>query len=103
MESDALYLKPELSLNLLAQYTGIPSKTISAVLNQHLNTSFNEFVNEYRVRAFKQKLCTDAVKHLTIAGIAAECGFSSQATFQRSFKQLTGLSPSEFKLRTLQS
>jgi AraC-like DNA-binding protein len=103
MEADTLYLDPELSLNLLAQYTGIPPKTISAVLNQHLNTSFNEFVNEYRVSAFKQKLCTDAVKHLTIAGIAAECGFSSQATFQRSFKQLTGLSPSEFKLRALQS
>lgn len=103
MEQDAVYLNPELSLNLLAQHTGIPQKTISAVLNQHLHTSFNEFVNEYRVNAFKQKLCTDKVKHLTIAGIAAECGFNSQATFQRTFRQLTGLSPSEFKLQAMQS
>jgi AraC-like DNA-binding protein len=73
------------------------------VLNQHLHTSFNEFVNEYRVSAFKQKLCTDEVKHLTIAGIAAECGFNSQATFQRTFRQVTGLSPSEFKMQVLQN
>ena len=103
MEQDALYLNPELSLTMLAQHTSIPQKTISAVLNQHLHKSFNEFVNGYRVDAFKQKLCADDVKHLTIAGIAAECGFNSQATFQRTFRQLTGLSPSEFKLQRLQN
>jgi len=103
MELDNLFLNPELSLSVLSQHTGIPQKTISAVLNQHLHTSFNEFVNGYRVDAFKQKLCTDDVKHLTIAGIAAECGFNSQATFQRTFRQLTGLSPSEFKLQALQN
>lgn len=103
MEQDVLYLNPELSLTMLAQHTSIPQKTISAVLNQHLHKSFNEFVNEYRVNAFKQKLCADDVKHLTIAGIAAECGFNSQATFQRTFRQLTGLSPSEFKTQALQN
>jgi AraC-like DNA-binding protein len=101
MEQDALYLNPELSLNIIAQHTGIPQKTISAVLNQYLHKSFNEFVNEYRVNAFKKKLCSDHIKHLTIAGIAAECGFNSQATFQRTFRQITGLSPSEFKLQAL--
>jgi AraC-like DNA-binding protein len=103
MEQDALYLNPELSVTTLAQHTGVPQKTISAVLNQHLHKSFNEFVNGYRVDAFKQKLCADDVKHLTIAGIAAECGFNSQATFQRTFRQLTGLSPSEFKLQAIQN
>lgn len=103
MDLDNLFLNPELSLSLLSHHTGIAQKTISAVLNQHLNTSFNEFVNGYRIDAFKQKLCTDDVKHLTIAGIAAECGFNSQATFQRTFRQLTGLSPSEFKLQALQN
>ena len=103
MEQDKLYLNPELSLTLLAKHTDIAQKTISAVLNQHLNTSFNEFVNGYRVDAFKKKLCADDVKHLTIAGIASECGFNSQATFQRTFRQLTGLSPSEFKLQAVQN
>lgn len=99
MEQDMLYLNPDLNLNTLAQHTGIPQKTISAALNQYLHKSFNEFVNEYRVNAFKEKLCSDDIKLLTIAGIAYECGFNSQATFQRTFRQITGLSPSEFKMQ----
>jgi AraC-like DNA-binding protein/uncharacterized membrane protein YeaQ/YmgE (transglycosylase-associated protein family) len=97
MEKDAVYLNPDLNLNMLSQYTGIPAKTISAVINRHLHKSFNEFVNEYRVEAFKQKVQQPGMNNLTFAGIASECGFNSQATFQRTFKQVTGLSPSEFK------
>ena len=41
MENDAFYLNPDLNLNMLSEHTGIPAKRISAVLNQHLNKSFN--------------------------------------------------------------
>jgi AraC-like DNA-binding protein len=103
MEKDAVYLNPDLNLSILSQYTGIPAKTISAVINQHLHKSFNEFVNEYRVEAFKEKVQQPEMNNLTFAGIAFECGFNSQATFQRTFKQVTGKSPSEFKNQVLQT
>lgn len=96
MEQDLLYLNPELNVNLLAQHTGIAPKMVSSVLNQHLDKSFSSFVNEYRVAAFKKRIQEEEMQHLTITGIAMECGFSSTATFQRIFKQLTGLSPSGF-------
>jgi AraC-like DNA-binding protein len=86
MEEDKMYLDPNLNLHLLASHTGIPPKTISAVLNQHLQKSFNEFINQYRVEAVKTKLQQQESGHLTIAGIATECGFNSQATFQRTFR-----------------
>ncbi|MGX5820179.1 helix-turn-helix domain-containing protein [Chitinophaga lutea] len=97
MEDERLYLDPALHLSMLAQHLDIPQKTISAVLNQHLRQSFSEFVNTYRVEAFKRKVNDDSLSHLTINGIAMECGFSSQATFQRIFKQLAGMTPSEFR------
>jgi AraC-like DNA-binding protein len=97
MEQENSYLNPNLSLAIMSEKIGIPQKIISAVLNQHMKKSFNEFVNEYRVNAFKEKIAQTAWKHLTIAGIATECGFNSQATFQRTFKDLTGKSPSEFR------
>jgi AraC-like DNA-binding protein len=103
METDSIYLNPDLNLNILSKYTGIPAKTISAVINQHLHKSFNEFVNEYRIAAFKEKIQQPEMDNLTFAGIASECGFNSQATFQRTFKQVTGLSPSEFKNQVLQT
>lgn len=97
MQEKKLYLNPQLNLSLLAQETGLPQKTISAVLNQHLYKSFNEFVNEYRVEAFKDKIQQTGFENLTIAGLAYECGFNSQATFQRTFKDMTGMPPSEFR------
>ena len=97
MEQDALYLDPSLNLTLLSGHTGIAPKTISAVLNQYLHTSFNEFINEYRIREFKKRVVEANLQHLTITGIAFDCGFNSQATFQRTFKQVTGMSPSEYR------
>ena len=103
MEEDKLYLDPNLNLGLLSEKTAITQKNISAVLNQYMYKSFNEFVNEYRVAAFKEKILQSETEHLTIAGVAFECGFSSQATFQRTFKQITGMSPSEFRNMAIQT
>jgi AraC-like DNA-binding protein len=96
METDRVFLNPELNLSILSHNTGIPQKTISAVLNQHLQKSFNEFINGYRVAAFKEKIGQPGMEQLTIAGVAAECGFNSQATFQRTFKEIEGMSPSAY-------
>jgi AraC-like DNA-binding protein len=95
VHQDRMFLNPELTLNDMAKATNIPQKTISAVLNQHAGKSFNEFINQYRIEEVKKRLL-ESQPHLTITGIAFECGFNSQATFQRTFKQFTGLSPTEF-------
>ncbi|MBZ4189156.1 helix-turn-helix domain-containing protein [Niabella beijingensis] len=97
MEQDRLYLNAALTLQMVAQHTGLTSKTISAVLNQHLRKNFNEFVNGYRVALFKERLLANGAEQLTFTGIANDCGFSSPATFQRVFKQIAGMSPSEFR------
>jgi AraC-like DNA-binding protein len=97
METDKVYLNPALNLAIMAEATGFPPKVISAVLNQHLEKSFNEFVNGYRVEAFKEKIGQPGMEQLTIAGVAAECGFNSQATFQRTFKEITGIAPSTYR------
>jgi AraC-like DNA-binding protein len=97
MEEDVLFLNPNCNLSLLAQHTGLPQKTISSVLNQHLQKSFNEYVNEFRIEAFKKKILEPGQEHLTITGIAFDCGFNSQATFQRTFKEFTGMSPTEWR------
>jgi len=99
MQADKLYLDPELTVEKVGRHVQLPAKTISFVLNQHLQKSFNGFVNEYRVAAVKQSLNDPSNGHLTLTGIAFECGFNSQATFQRTFKQLTGVSPKQYGSR----
>ncbi len=96
MEKDKLYLNPALTVAMLADHTGISAKNISAILNQYLQKSFNEFVNEYRVKAIRERLLNGETRELTIAGLAYEGGFNSLPTFQRAFKSVTGQTPSEF-------
>ena len=96
MEEDQLWLNPELDLNMLSQHCHIAAKTLSMVLNQHMKTTFNEFVNEYRVLEVKNRLLRPESRSFTIAGLAYECGFNSLPTFQRAFKAMLGYSPKEF-------
>lgn len=96
MEEDRLWLNPDLNLSLLARHSNIAPKTLSAVLNQHMNKTFNEFVNEYRVFEVRKRLLMPESRTLTIAGVAYECGFNSLPTFQRAFKTTLGLSPKEY-------
>jgi AraC-like DNA-binding protein len=98
MEDQQLYLNPNLNLFMVSQKTGIPAKIISSVLNQSLGKSYNEFVNEYRVAEIRKRLLKPESKELTIAGLAYECGFNSQPTFQRAFKSIIGQTPKEFLL-----
>ena len=97
METDLLYLDKSLNLSLLSRHISLPAKTVSILLNQHVQKSFTELVNGYRVEAFKQKILEPGMHALTIAAVAAESGFASQATFQRVFKEITGSAPSEFR------
>lgn len=96
MEHDKLYRDAELNLTRLASHLGISSKIISAVLNQKLGKSFNEFINEFRVNEIKDRLLKGESKKYTLTALAFECGFNSQPTFQRAFKSVVGVTPSEF-------
>jgi AraC-like DNA-binding protein len=96
MKVDKIYLDPELTISKLSSHLGFPARKISSVLNRHLQTGFNEYVNQYRVDEVKEQLLnTDTRKTSTIA-IAYNCGFNSLATFQRVFKNVTGITPKQF-------
>ena len=96
MTEDKLYLEPDLELRRLVKHVGSDQRTVSHVLNHYFHMSFNTFVNHYRVEEVKQRMVVPEKKHLKLSGIAFECGFNSQSTFQRAFKQSTGLSPREY-------
>ncbi|MEN0005280.1 MAG: helix-turn-helix domain-containing protein [Bacteroidota bacterium] len=90
------FLEQQLSLNTLADQLGTTNKKLSWLLNQHLQTNFNDFVNRYRVEAFKEKVAEGNSQTLSIVGIASECGFRSKSSFYRAFKKHEGCSPSDY-------
>ncbi len=91
------YLNESLSLSELADELNISDKKLSELLNQHLNTNFYNLINEYRVREVKKRLADMENNKYTLLSIAYDCGFQSKTSFNRVFKQKTGMSPSRYK------
>jgi AraC-like DNA-binding protein len=94
--TNKLFENPELSLTDLSARLQTNPSVLSKIINQGFGQNFNDFVNQYRVEAVKEKLL--AGEHLvqTLPGIAYDCGFNSKATFNRAFKKAIGTSPGEF-------
>ncbi|WP_299116557.1 AraC family transcriptional regulator [uncultured Winogradskyella sp.] len=96
MVDQKAYLNPELNLSDLAKMGNMTRGQLSETINSGFNKNFNDFVNGYRVEAFKNMLKENKQQQLSLLGIAQECGFNSKATFNRVFKKLTSFSPTEY-------
>ncbi|NJN26540.1 MAG: AraC family transcriptional regulator [Cyclobacteriaceae bacterium] len=90
------YLNQNLTIGELAELLHMPTYQLSQLINDQLGQSFYEFINTYRVEEVKLRFFDPKYSHLTLPGIAMECGFSSKASFNRIFKQMTGLTPTEY-------
>jgi AraC-like DNA-binding protein len=96
MEYDKLYLNGKLSIQDVSEKLTIPKQYISEVLNEHMNTNFQDFINRYRVEEFIIRLKNDQNNHFTLLGIATEVGFNSKSSFNAIFKKFKGLTPTQF-------
>lgn len=96
MKDEKPYLNPDLNLSELADDLKMNRGQLSQVINSGFGQNFNDFVNNYRVNAIKEKLNEGSHKQLSLLGIAYDCGFNSKATFNRVFKKLTQTSPTEY-------
>ncbi|MFN3852702.1 MAG: helix-turn-helix domain-containing protein [Spirosomataceae bacterium] len=91
-----LFINPTLTLQELADKTGLHPKKLSFVINQGFGMNFNDFVNYYRTQAVISKLKSGEHNLFTLLGIAYECGFNSKSTFNRAFKKQTSITPKEY-------
>ncbi len=87
------YLDPHLSLRDLANMMGIHANQLSQALNEGFDKNFSEFINSYRLEAFKAKVADPGQQHLTILALAYESGFNSKTVFNSFFKKMMGKTP----------
>jgi AraC-like DNA-binding protein len=97
MKDEKPFLDPELTIARLADLLGTGPERLSSILNKRLNKNFFDFVNHYRVEEFKNLAQDPANSKLSIMGVAWDSGFNSKATFNRVFKQLTGITPGQYR------
>jgi adenylate cyclase len=93
MEAEEWFQNPSLSLRDLAENVNTSSNKLSWLLNEHIGKNFNEYINAFRLEAFKTKALDPSNSHLTILGLAYESGFNSKTVFNTFFKKMEGRTP----------
>ena len=67
------------------------------MLNAGRGESFYDAVNSLRLAEVQRRLLTADARRLTVLALALEAGFNSKTTFNRIFKEKTGLTPKEYR------
>lgn len=89
------YMEP-IRIDELSAWCHISETHFRRLFSEYMNMSPLEYINLVRVQTACNYLKnTDE----SMADIAGKCGFTTLSTFNRNFKQVTGVSPSEWRKR----
>jgi len=97
MRSQKPYTQAGLKLSDLADRLSLRVQETSELINQGTGMTFYEFLNFHRVEEVKRRFLEPQFHHMSIIGIALDCGFNSKSVFNEAFKELTGVTPSEYR------
>jgi AraC family transcriptional regulator len=89
-------LDREITLAQLAQVAGLSMFHFARTFTRAMGVSPSRYVSRMRLEKAMAKI---AAGKLSLAEIAFEAGFSSQASFTRTFHRVTGLTPGEYRTR----
>ena len=96
MRTTKPYTNPDLKISDLAAMTGRSSHDLSFIFNQHMQQSFYDYINRWRVDEFKSIVAGSDASRYTLTALSQMCGFSSRASFFRHFKAIAGMTPAEY-------
>lgn len=93
--AEKIYRDMELSREKLAAKLAVNEGVLSRVVNQCFQENVSMLINRYRFEEAQARLIKE--KDVSITVIAFEVGFSSIPSFNRVFKQLSTMSPTEYR------
>jgi AraC-like DNA-binding protein len=93
LETEKLYLDPDLNLTRLAHRLHVPVKKLSAAINQTTGESVSRLINGYRIKT----VCADILDNETaITQAMFTAGFSTKSNFNTEFRRVTGQAPRQW-------
>lgn len=96
MDGEKLYKNPEISLSEVAQKIPVHPNVLSQVINTVEQKNFYDYINFQRVEEFQRIVLQLKSNQFTLLSLAFESGFNSKTSFNRNFKKITKITPSEF-------
>jgi AraC-like DNA-binding protein len=95
MNEEKYYRNFDISIKSTADELSITPHQLSMYLNKKLRIDFRNFISRYRVDEAKQLLIDKLDQNVLTIGF--HVGFGSKTSFNVTFKELTGRTPSEFR------
>lgn len=95
-EERKVFLNPDFKLNQISNESGIPAHHLTYFFNDIKKISFSDWRNSLRIEEAKILIRQGETGNFTLQSISLKCGFSSQNTFIRAFKNATGTTPSTY-------
>jgi len=96
MEQKKPFTNPDLTLGEMAEQLDVHPNNLSQVINSVAQKNFYDYINSRRVEEFIYLAGRPENQQFTLLSIAYECGFNSKSSFNRNFRRITGLSPSDY-------
>ncbi|MBQ8813713.1 MAG: AraC family transcriptional regulator [Lachnospiraceae bacterium] len=90
------YSNPDFSITLMADRFHVSIAYMSYLVKQELGQNFSDYLWALRLEKAKELLLTTDT---SIDEISVTVGYLNVASFRRKFKQETGLTPSQFRVR----
>jgi AraC-like DNA-binding protein len=98
MTAERIYRRENVTIGVLASRLAIPEYRLRRLINQRLGyRNFNTFLNNHRVEEAKAALADPAQVEVPVITIALDAGFQSLGPFNRAFKAVTGVTPTEYR------
>ena len=96
MQQQTIYLDPDISIKQVAASLDVSAEKLSFILNQKLQISFRDLINQHRIAAVKLAIEQQPMTNASILDLALNSGFNSQASFYRAFKKFVGMTPLQY-------
>lgn len=88
---------PDFSLERMAEIAGMKPRLISKAVNEVTGKNFSSLIGELRIREACRMLNNlDMMRTMKVEGVAEAVGYRSRTHFSKVFKDITGLTPSQF-------
>jgi len=91
---DNNFADPELSVTKVADIFGFSKKYLSALFVKHMDIKFTDYLAKLRIERAVEMLKTEK---MSVAELAAKCGYTDPFYFSKVFKSIMGVPPSKYR------
>jgi AraC-like DNA-binding protein len=98
MEEEKTYREEGITIRRLAEKLNVREHQLRRLINGHLGyRNFNSFLNLYRIEEVARQLVAPETRHLPVLSIALDMGYRSLSPFNKAFKEIKGMTPTDYR------